>query len=79
MNEDGRCSVHGCKPVVRALYPLGHVIMSAALRAALEDVGEMRVKYIMSEYNCGSAKRTNTVRNWLTRFHIPECDEFFMQ
>lgn len=79
MNEDGRCSVHDCKPVVCALYPLGRVIMSAQPGAALEDTGEVRVKYIMNDYNCGSAKRTNTVRDWLARFHIPEHDEFFLQ
>ena len=79
MNEDGRCSVHDCKPVVCALYPLGRIIMSAQPGAALEDAGEVRVKYIMNEYNCGSAQRTNTVRDWLARFHIPEHDEFFLQ
>ena len=39
----------------------------------------IRVKYIINDYNCGSAKKRNTVRSWLAQFQIPEEDEFFIR
>lgn len=75
---DGRCSVHDCKPTVCALYPLGRVIVSSTPERPIgsEDI---KVRYILNDYSCGSAKRVNTVRSWLQKFGIPEHDEFFIQ
>ena len=78
--EDGRCSVHDCKPTVCALYPVGRV-------AAFGDIGpgeeitreKFEVRYILNDIDCGSAKRVNTIRDWLARFGIPEKDEFFLR
>lgn len=39
----------------------------------------IRVKYIINDYTCGSAKKHNTVRSWLAQFQIPEEDEFFLR
>ena len=33
----------------------------------------------INDYNCGSAKKRNTVRSWLAQFQIPEEDEFFIR
>lgn len=75
---DGRCSVHDCKPTVCALYPLGRVIISPTPEQPIgsEDI---KVRYMLNDYSCGSAKRVNTVRIWLQKFGIPEHDEFFIQ
>ena len=76
---DGRCSIHECKPVVCALYPLGRVIVNAeSVTKGLTPDGELTVKYMLNNTDCGSQKRTNTVRNWLARFGIPEHDKFFL-
>lgn len=79
LTEDGRCSVHNCKPTVCALYPLGRVLLNAETGGTLNEGAELRVKYILNDYHCGSAKRVNTVRDWLKRFGIPEQDDFFLE
>ena len=76
--EDGLCSIHDCKPTVCALFPLGRVVLNAeALEKGLED-GQVEVKYMLNDIDCGSRKQTHTVREWLARFGIPEHDEFFL-
>lgn len=77
--EDGRCSVHDCKPTVCALYPLGRVAVFHNLEDGKAEITRenIRIKYIINEHNCGSAKKTNTVRSWLAQFGIPENDEFY--
>lgn len=76
LTEEGRCSIHDVKPTVCALYPLGRVITSQAPGEALDSGAENIVHYILSG-QCGSAKKTHTVREWLANFGIPEHDEFF--
>ena len=76
--ENGRCSVHDCKPTVCALFPLGRVIIGAKFGGPIEDLDNLQVKYMLNEHSCGSAKRVNTVRSWLARFGIPEHDEFYL-
>lgn len=78
--EDGRCSVHDCKPTVCALYLLGRVVSFHDMKGDDAEItrDNIRVKYILNDYTCGSAKRLNTVRSWLARFQIPEEDEFFI-
>ena len=76
LTEEGRCSIHDAKPTVCALYPLGRVVTSETPDHALDSGGENIVHYIMSG-QCGSAKKTHTVREWLASFGIPEHDEFF--
>lgn len=76
LTEEGRCSIHDIKPTVCALYPLGRVVTSEAPGQALDGDAENIVRYILSG-QCGSAKKTNTVREWLASFGIPENDEFF--
>lgn len=76
--EDSRCSIHNCKPTVCALYPLGRVVVNAkAIEKGLEG-GQVEVKYIINDIDCGSRKQVHTVRDWLARFEIPEHDEFFL-
>lgn len=76
--ENGRCSVHDCKPTVCALFPLGRVAVGSKDDGQPGLGQELQVKYIINDYNCGSAKRVNTVRSWLARFGIPEHDEFYL-
>lgn len=78
--EDGRCSVHDCKPTVCALYPLGRVALFHDIENGDTEITKdnISVKYVINEYNCGSAKKTNTVRSWLAQFGISEEDEFFI-
>ena len=76
--EDGLCSIHDCKPTVCALFPLGRVVLNAeALEKGLED-GQVEVKYMLNDIDCGSRKQVHTVREWLARFGILEHDEFFL-
>lgn len=53
--------------------------MNAEVGDALSEDAELRVKYVLNDYHCGSAKRVNTVRDWLSSFGIPERDEFFLE
>lgn len=76
LTEEGHCSVHNVKPTVCALYPLGRVVTSEIPGEALDGNAENIVRYILSG-QCGSAKKTHTVREWLANFGIPEHDEFF--
>ena len=76
--ENGRCSVHDCKPTVCALFPLGRVIIGEKFGEPIEDLDSLQVKYMLNEHSCGSAKRVNTVRSWLAKFGIPENDEFYL-
>ena len=55
---DGRCSVHDRKPTVCALYPLGRVALFQDVKDKDAEITRenIRVKYIINDYNCGSAK-----------------------
>ena len=74
---DGRCSVHDCKPTVCALYPLGRVALFQDVKDKDAEMTRenIRVKYIINDYNCGSAKKRNTVRSWLAQY----CSEHTLQ
>lgn len=80
LRDDGRCSVHDCKPTACALFPVGRV---ASIEGVLDKNMEVtkdcvKVRYVLNDFNCGSAKRHNTIRSWLARFQIPEEDDFFL-
>ena len=76
--ENGRCSVHDCKPTVCALFPLGRVALNSKDGQPLKEGETSEVKYILNDHSCGSAKKVNTVRSWLAKFGIPEQDEFYL-
>lgn len=76
LGADSRCTIHDSKPVICALYPLGRVFLNQNPGAPISDLSEAMVRYIISG-NCGSGKKTHTVREWLANFGIPETDEFF--
>lgn len=76
--KDGLCSVHDCKPIVCALYPLGRVFVNKADKDGTTDPSQGEVKYILNDIECGSITRKNTVRSWLARFGIPEEDPFYL-
>lgn len=77
LGTDSRCSIHDSKPVICALYPLGRVFVNQNPGALVSGTSETMVRYILSG-NCGSGKKTHTVREWLSDFGIPENDEFFL-
>ena len=76
--KDGRCSVHDCKPTGCALFPLGRVAVTVKKADGTVDPHNFKIRYVLNDFNCGSAKRVNTVRSWLEQFGIPEHDEFFI-
>lgn len=58
--RDGLCSIHDCKPTVCALFPLGRVVVNAEkLEKGLED-GQVKVKYILNDIDCGSRKQVHS-------------------
>lgn len=75
---DGRCTVHDSKPAVCALYPLGRVLLNAVPGEPLSPDADLRVRYILQEHTCGSAKRVHTVRSWLEKSGIMDEDQFFL-
>lgn len=78
LDREGRCTVHDCKPTVCALYPLGRVLLNAISNEPLESDADLRVRYILQEHTCGSAKRVHTVRSWLEKSGIMDEDQFFL-
>lgn len=77
LGADSRCSIHDSKPVICALYPLGRVLVNQTSGAPISDPAGTMVRYILGE-DCGSGKKTHTIREWLADFNIPENDEFFL-
>jgi Fe-S-cluster containining protein len=82
-----RCSVHLLKPVVCALAPLGRVMLAEAatehMGAEIDFDPELyrinEIQYILTSTACGSAKRKQTVRQWLENYSIPTNDKFFIK
>ena len=77
-DREGRCTVHDSKPAVCALYPLGRVLLNAVPGEPLTSDADLRVRYILQEHTCGSAKRVHTVRSWLEKSGIMDEDQFFL-
>lgn len=77
-DREGHCTVHDCKPAVCALYPLGRVLLNAVPGEPLTSDADLRVRYILQEHTCGSAKRGHTVRSWLEKSGIMDEDQFFL-
>lgn len=72
--QDKLCSIQDCKPTVCALFPLGRVFIYP--KSSRDKKAEVR--YVLNDIFCGSRKQRHTVREWLSRFEIPEHDEFFL-
>ena len=78
-----RCLVHSLKPTVSAAYPIGRVFAFANMDnneslVALE-FRPNEIQYVLNQVSCGSAKRRQTVREWLEMFNIPIDDTFFLE
>lgn len=71
-----RCKIHECKPVVCALFPVGRIVAIKNMPKDGEEP-EYSAGYILQPVECGSMKKTNTVRQWLEKFGIPVDDEFY--
>lgn len=76
--KDHKCSVHKCKPVVCAMFPLGRAFkFENGLDP--EKIAPAHVDYLFMDPDCGNRSETQTVREWLDSFGIPVEDEFFLQ
>jgi Fe-S-cluster containining protein len=73
-----KCKVHGAKPVVCALFPLGRASSSPSDGQDSETPPEIQPRYFMQPATCGSQVHTHTVRSWLEKFGIPVEDEFYV-
>ena len=60
-------------------FPLGRVVWFDRTLPLEQQLDNIQVRYIVNDIDCGSAKRVNTVREWLARFGIAEDDEFFIR
>ena len=74
LRDDGRCSVHDCKPTACALFPVGRV---ASIEGVLDKNMEVtkdcvKVRYVLNDFNCGSAKRHNTCLLYTSHKSIDE-------
>ena len=74
-----RCSVHSLKPTVCALFPLGRVMTAEGTPKEMGLSAPGKIAYILNPANCGSARRKQTVLNWLERFDISIDDAFFIE
>jgi len=68
--RDGKCIVHKLKPVVCALFPLGRLYSADTARK------EQKISYFRKGHSCGSRYKTQTVRQWLKKFNVPEDNDF---
>ncbi|MCL2221265.1 MAG: YkgJ family cysteine cluster protein [Oscillospiraceae bacterium] len=79
--KNDRCSVHliepSLKPTVCRLAPLGRVALHKGAAEVMDVSNLGKVEYILNDFACASAKRKQTVRQYLTEFGIPIEDEFF--
>ncbi len=66
-----RCAIHGVKPEVCALYPLGRYTNSKE--------GQYSIYYLLQPTDCGGVSKTYTVRSWLSQFDLPVDDPFYLQ
>lgn len=60
----GKCGIHGVKPAVCALFPLGR---------AISPTGEIR--YFLQEVDCAAKDTKIKVRDWLEMFRLKESEE----
>lgn len=74
--ENKRCKVHASKPTVCAVFPIGRVLMFPTEDSEGSPIAEGQIKYILNPTDCGSRKKTNTVRQWLEKFDILVDDVF---
>jgi Fe-S-cluster containining protein len=72
-----RCSVHGAKPVVCALFPLGRASLLGTENGKTIIPEDIQPTYFLQPATCGSQTRIQTVRDWLSLFGIPAEDEFY--
>lgn len=77
--QDKRCAVHDSKPVVCALFPLGRYASGEKLGDPVDFSKSLTYGYLLQPIECGSVKRSQTVRQWLERFGIPTSDEFYVE
>ena len=76
--KDHKCSVHKCKPVVCAMFPIGRGFKFEN-GFDPEKINASSVDYLFVHPDCGDQSETHTVREWLDSFGIPTEDEFFLQ
>jgi len=68
--RDGKCIVHKLKPVVCAIFPLGRCYAAGAV------IKGQDISYFRQGQTCGNMSKTQTVRQWLKKFNVPEDNDF---
>ena len=61
--QQKKCIIHGAKPTVCALFPLGRIT---------SENGD--VQYIIQNVNCGERDKEQTVREWMTGYDLAEAE-----
>jgi len=74
---DKKCQIHACKPAVCALFPLGRFLLAKEPQG--NEPLEYTAGYILQSTECGSRKKSNTVRQWLEKFDVPVDDPFYTE
>ncbi|MBE5040520.1 YkgJ family cysteine cluster protein [Ructibacterium gallinarum] len=62
--RNGKCGIHGAKPAVCALFPLGR---------AVSPIGEIR--YFLQKVECAAKDTKIKVHDWLEMFQLKESEE----
>ena len=75
--QDKRCSIQDDKPTVCSLYPVGRMVKSSNEHESREHV--LNTGYIIQPIDCGSQKKSHTVRQWLEKCNIPIEDKFYIE
>ena len=74
--KDRKCMVHGTKPTVCAMYPIGRAVMK---KSEDNHITARNIQFIFNNPGCGDKAETHTVREWLEGFGIPVPDEYFVK
>ena len=67
--KDGKCIIHGAKPGVCELYPLGRIWSSD---------GD-KISYFLQPVDCGLKEGEHTAEEWMSRTGIEESEKAFIQ
>ncbi len=79
MLKNRKCAIHGAKPTVCAMFPIGRCFSFGREDGEAKKDGLTGVEFIFVDPDCGDGARTQTVREWFGTFGIPLDDPFFGQ
>lgn len=77
--KNNKCIVHSVKPAVCALFPLGRYLEAEDGSGPEKYTVKREIKYLLQPPDCGDARETHTVREWLGSFQNSMEDEVFIR